>query len=541
MTTAHRGLRQAFPQGGRYRPDRMRRAVLLTAAGVLLAGPTALAFFAGGYFDRPRLLAAVVVWVLVLVAAVAAPHPLPVSPAGRAALAGLVILCVWTTASIAWAPMAEPATDAATRLLLYLGAFAAAIALLREATARRWIEPAFAFGAVLVTLYGLSERVLPGVFDLEESWTAGTRLHQPLTYWNAQGALAAMGLVLCARLAGSSARAPAMRMPAAAGCAPLGAALYLSYSRGAIAAGVLGLVVLLAAAPSRRQLRAVAGAVLTGSAAALAAAALPGVATLDGSRAQRIEEGAVMVAILLLLAALAALGTAWVARREGDGRLAADGLPFASRLPGVAVAAVVLTAAGLIVGGLGERGDRSRVTAELNERRGAARLTSVDSRRYDYWRIGVAAISDEPVRGLGAGAFRVVWLRERPVEEGALEVHSLPLEAALELGFVGLLGLGLLVGGAGTAARVGLRRSRSEVAGPVAACTVFLAHASIDWDWQLPAVTLPALVMSGALVAVREDRRTAGPAPAATERRRRTVPAPPPRPAVERQPVGSGV
>jgi hypothetical protein len=41
-------------------------------------------------------------------------------------------------------------------------------------------------------------------------------------------------------------------------------------------------------------------------------------------------------------------------------------------------------------------------------------------------------------------------------------------------------------------------------AGPCAAALVWFVHASIDWDWQLPAVTLPAIVLAGALVVLSE-------------------------------------
>ena len=37
-----------------------------------------------------------------------------------------------------------------------------------------------------------------------------------------------------------------------------------------------------------------------------------------------------------------------------------------------------------------------------------------------------------------------------------------------------------------------------------AAALAWLLHASIDWDWQLPAVSLPALVLAGALVVISE-------------------------------------
>ena len=55
--------------------------------------------------------------------------------------------------------------------------------------------------------YGLAERVLPGVVDLDDVRAAFGRLAQPLTYWNAIGALAALGLILVARLAGDGSRA----------------------------------------------------------------------------------------------------------------------------------------------------------------------------------------------------------------------------------------------------------------------------------------------------------------------------------------------
>ncbi|MCW3065372.1 MAG: hypothetical protein JWN32_2544, partial [Solirubrobacterales bacterium] len=55
----------------------MRAAALRPARVVALAGPAALAFFAGGYFDVPRAWAGLVAWALVAVALVAVPNALP--------------------------------------------------------------------------------------------------------------------------------------------------------------------------------------------------------------------------------------------------------------------------------------------------------------------------------------------------------------------------------------------------------------------------------------------------------------------------------
>ena len=307
----------------------------------------------------------------------------------------------------------------------------------------------------MVIGYGLSERLLPGLVDLAESAKAFGRLEQPITYWNAEGALAAIGLVLCARLAGARDRPTAVRALAAAAAVPLGLGVYLSYSRGAIAAALVGLVVLLAAAPTWSQLRATALAVAGSVVAAACAAAFSGVASLSGSLGDREADGAAMLAILIVLMAAAGALQLRLIRAEERGTAATGRMRAARRLPAVAAAALAIGLAVLVAGGLAERGRSD----DQERRRGVSRLASVESRRYDYWRAGLDAYSEHPLRGIGAGGFRVEWLRERPVREGALEVHSLPLEMLVELGLPGVLGFSLMVGGVAVAGRRALRRN----------------------------------------------------------------------------------
>ena len=426
----------------------MRRVACAAGAACLLGGATVLAFFSGGYFAQPRLVAALVTWALVLALAVTGPAPLPGGRPGRLALAGLVALTLLTAASIAWAPLRGPAVEATQRLVLYTGTLALAVAVLRAPAARRAVEPALAAGATLVIGYGLAPRLLPDLVTLARSASAGGRLEQPLTYWNAEGALAAVGLVLCARLAGDPSRPRGLRAAAAAAVVPLGAGVYLSYSRGALAVAVLGLVVLVAAAPSRAQLAASATALATGVAAAVVAAALPWVAALEGD--DRARDGAVALVLLLALAALAA---ALTARRSPD----AAPLPGSARRLGPATAVVVaVVATALVVGGLAERPTQ----AELAAGAGAERLTTVSSNRYEYWRVGARAFAERPLAGLGAGGFRVFWLQEREIGEAVKDTHSLPIEVAAELGLAGLVALGV------AARRRGPRGARRAAPGP---------------------------------------------------------------------------
>ena len=481
----------------------MRRAVVTAAAACLLVAPTVLAFFSGGYFSEPRLIAALIVWALVLALALTGPAPLPRTLPGALALAGLALVTVWSAVSIAWAPLGGPAGESVQRLVLYTGALLLAIGALRSPREQRAVEPALAAGTVIVIGYGLAGRLLPGIVELGRSRSAGGRLEQPITYWNGEGALAAIGLVLCARLAGDRTRPPLVRALAAAGLAPLGAGVYLTYSRGAIGVAVLGLALLVAAEPTRSQLRASALALVTGLAAVAAVAPFPGVASLSGTHAER--DGALALVLLMLIAAAAAVVTLRSrAPEEPPPRWARWRRP-------VAIAFVGAAAIGLIAGALGERpGDADLSGTE------ASRLTTVSSNRYEYWRVALDAFAREPVTGLGAGGFRVEWLRERTFGEAVRDTHSIELEMLAELGIVGLLAFGLMVAGVALAATRALRFDPARAAGAAVAVLAWFLHASIDWDWQLPAVSLPAVALAGLLIALAESSpdRAAGAPPA---------------------------
>jgi O-antigen ligase len=135
---------------------------------------------------------------------------------------------------------------------------------------------------------------------------------------------------------------------------------------------------------------------------------------------------------------------------------------------------------------------------------GATRLVSLQSNRYAYWRVALRVFGQEPLRGVGAGGWAVSWLRLRPFNEGAQDAHSLPLQTAAELGLVGLALLAAFLAGVGIAARAAYRVAPTLAAGPIAGFVVWVAHSPLDWDWQMPAVTLIALVLAGLLLALAD-------------------------------------
>jgi O-antigen ligase len=224
----------------------------------------------------------------------------------------------------------------------------------------------------------------------------------------------------------------------------------------------------------------------------VAVAPLHGVTGLLGSRSSREGQGAIVLGALVVVGVLAA---------AASHRLIGGERPEPLQLP--RRAGWVATA--LVCGGLAVAivaGAKENNVAPLS--RGARRLVTLQSNRYAYWRVALRAFADEPLHGVGAGGWSVWWLRHRDINEFAQDAHSLPLQTLAELGLVGGAALLTFFGGVAIASRDALRMNPASAAGPVAALVVYAAHAPLDWDWQMPAVTLVAVVLAGRVLAVAQ-------------------------------------
>ncbi len=124
--------------------------------------------------------------------------------------------------------------------------------------------------------------------------------------------------------------------------------------------------------------------------------------------------------------------------------------------------------------------------------------------RLPYWRVAWREYRDNPALGSGAGTYVRAW-NASPPNAGiapSLDAHNLYLETLAEIGLVGLIVLAVMLALPLPAIRHG---GAAAVAG--SAYVAFLVHAGIDWDWEMPAVTLAGLGCAAALlVAQRQDR-----------------------------------
>ena len=178
---------------------------------------------------------------------------------------------------------------------------------------------------------------------------------------------------------------------------------------------------------------------------------------------------------------------AWLALAAGLAAIFRLGQRFSARATFVVVLAAVLAVV-LVVAVSGEHGL-------------AARL--VGANRPLYWHVAWKEYRMNPVLGSGAGTFDSYWLHYRTVDSFARDAHSLYVETLAELGPLGLA----LVVAALAVPFAGVRRRLDPLSAAAAGGYVaFVVHLGVDWDWELPAVTLAGVTCGAALlVGIRNE------------------------------------
>jgi O-antigen ligase len=212
------------------------------------------------------------------------------------------------------------------------------------------------------------------------------------------------------------------------------------------------------------------------------------------------------LAILAAIGALLACGLA-LSTRKRSLRLAAVA-PLAVFAPELVLSSSNGAWGALVAGGLVTLGMLRRsaivsavvAVAVVGLVAGALIVARHGNPRTGYWSAAWSEYRAAPVLGTGPGTFGQAWLRYRSNDRTTSDAHSLYLETLGESGPLGLalLGAALLVP---FAAAVGAGRD-PLAAGATGAYAAFVLHAGLDFDWELPAVTIAGLV-AGAVVLLR--------------------------------------
>jgi hypothetical protein len=461
-----------------------------------------LAYDGGAYDLLPRHALAIAVWwaiALLLITGLA-----PAEPLGRRASTGgalLVLFTAWTGLSMAWAESTERAVLELDRAVLYLGVFVLTCLLARRWSLATWCD-GLAIGIVATAALALTSRFFPGHFRHTgvEALLPGVRgrLTYPLDYWNGLGIFVALSVPLLLRAATAGRRAFA-RGVALAPIPGIAAVIYLTSSRGAVAAALAGTIVFLALAADRWL---AAAAILVSGLGGLAA-----VVVLHGREqlvngpldsAATVSQGhgaAAWVAVLCL-----ATGTIYAVGTWALGRVRP---PAAVGWAGVAV---VVTAAVVAVGVShpgnvwhdfkqppGAYGQNGFTSAHLLSGRGNG--------RWQFWASAVNEFKSKPLVGHGAGSWEAWWLQHRPISYFTRYAHSLYLQVLGELGAVGLVFLLgafalIVVGGVGGSRSADAAGFGAAAAGAFAA---FFVGSGVDWMWQMPVVSIVGFALLGLL------------------------------------------
>jgi hypothetical protein len=129
-------------------------------------------------------------------------------------------------------------------------------------------------------------------------------------------------------------------------------------------------------------------------------------------------------------------------------------------------------------------------------------LSGSDNGRREHWHAAFEAFRADPLHGAGAGTYELSWARHRRTTTSARDGHSLYFETLGETGIIGLAALGLcLVVILAAFARRARGSARPLFAALLGAGIGWAVAASVDWAWEMPAVTLWLFALGGAALA----------------------------------------
>jgi len=486
---------------------------------------------AGGGFDvSTRHIGGLAAWLVVVAllvfgAAAGAKLERPLFWAGGL-IVGLSLLCAMSSL---WSGSVELSFIEADRILVYLGFFLAAFLIAQTDERRQRFAEGLAIAAALVAVLGLGSRLLPHVMNVTDSLGTGPRLRYPLGYWNANGAMAGIGVAMLLWMSRRAA-STALRWLSVAAIPALLLTLYFTYSRGGLLALLIACGCLLAMSRDRLWLFA--------TLAIGALGALPAVLAVQArhSLADNLANGAVVdqgVTVLLILLGGIALslalfaGLRWEERREGalSGKaLAVSRNPVVLKGVALAAAAVAIVVVAAVGGRAWDQFSSSDIQFPEDPKQHFADLSGAG--RHDFWRVAIDGFGEKPVLGHGAGTYQFSWEQHRSIEMPVHDAHSVYLEAFTELGAVGgllVLGLiGTLLWCAFAVWRAAPEPLRDRYAALLAVMLAFAVGAAFDWFWEIAGLGAMFFLAAGVVVAARCAQIAADPRrdPTASEGRR---------------------
>jgi hypothetical protein len=417
----------------------------------------------------------------------------------------LVAVVGWIALSTVWSVAPAGSVLEAQRALVYAVAVFAVLVVARRSSLSRLLG-ALLLAIAIISAFSLATRLAPdkvGVYDGSGVY----RLAEPIGYWNGLALFASMGVLLALGFA-SRAESIAVRAGSAALVVLMLPTVYFTFGRAVWIALALGLAAAFVVDPRRLQLLAtalvIAGPVVAG---VWLSSRKHGLTHAGTPVAEAVHDGHRLALALVGLSVLAGAMSAIFAllgRRVTVGRLGLRAFGgFAALALLVLLSLVFVRYGGPVT--LAKKGYAAFKAPPPQEINLNQRLLNFSGNgRADFWRLAWDRSRQHPVLGAGAGTYERYFLAHQPLGSTRVrDAHGLYIETLAELG---PFGLALLL--AALAVPVyALRVTRGQPLVPVAfgAFATYAVHTGVDWDWELPAVTLAGLFCGAAiLVAGRE-------------------------------------
>jgi len=459
----------------------------------------------GGYFVGDWAPVAIILAVLLLITSVVGVFSGKQSWWSVAAGGLFAAYAAWTLASLYWSPNRGDAWLGAGLTILYLLTFWLTVTFIALGASRRWILAASAIGPAIIaafTLPTLTSRI-GELFDND-------RLIGSVGYYNGEVAFLLVPFWVAVYLAGSRRVNPILRGALLAGVVLSVAVAVLTQSRGAMVAMAFSIPIFFLFSGQRLR-----GLLALAPVVAALALTFPG---LNDVYLSFINEGdptaaldRVVPTVWLTAAGAGLYGLLWgIADRRWRPPIGA-----------VRVAGSVALAGGIVVIFVGALAFNDRVedpgtwaerkweafkTDDAAGQEQSRYLSASGSGRYTLWQVAWKDFVSHPVLGVGTHNYEATYyqLREQP-GGWVRQPHTLPLEVLAERGAVGgLLFFGFLAACLAAGLWKRFRNLSTEGKAQVGAVTAALAywfiHSSAEWFWQMPAVTLPAMVYLAMLV-----------------------------------------
>lgn len=487
----------------------------------LLALPGALivyfAFDSGGYFpSSPAFAAILLIFVLILRVTLVDQPFIAFSRPLAIAVSAMGLLTAWTLLSSAWSHSPGRALIEFDRSFAYLLMLVLFGSVARSSSRLRWMAAGIAAGTLVVATAALATRLAPDHFPTKVPTIGPQSLTYPLTYANALAIVCVFGAILCLYFTTSVRQSPLVRVLGAAALPVFAATIYLTLARGPVAAAIIGIVAYLVLGRPRGLLSGLAAVVPTSVIAVASAYQHPLLTSKFPTSVAAAAQGHKVA--LVVIACVVASAVVRLALTPLDARLADYHLPATSRRPVLAgawalgvIAVIVVALAGHVPSRVSDQYHKFVRTGEASPNQDLRQSVFSSSNRglIANWSTGMKAFSAAPLHGQGAGSYEVWWAQHRPANQAGYEVtdaHSLYVETLGELGLVGFVLL-LIVIVAALVALVPVRRgaNRALYAALFAVALAWVAHAGVDWDWEMPGVTTAFFALAGAGLAAHQS------------------------------------